>query len=227
MNDIKLLITIVGLLGALSLPSMASAHPHGWVDLRMRIIFDEEGRIETLHQAWRMDPFYSLVLLEELSALDDESSMQQRLDRLGTEILNNLRAQHYFTELTYAGEPVSLGDVTDYTTLVIGQRVEFRFLLPLAEPLELDGTAGVSKALHYKVYDPTYYIEIIHAAKSGKPSPQSLVITDAPQDCQVKIITADPDPAQVMQAAMLDINDTGEQGLGRFFAETGEVICSA
>ena len=227
MSQLKFLMTVIGLLGASLLPIMANAHPHGWVDLRVRIIFNEQGHIETLHQAWRMDPFHSLIILEELGAVDDESNMRQRLDQLGTEILNNLREQQYFTELTYAGEPVLLGDVRDYTTLIIDDRVEFSFLLPLAEPLELDDTASVNKALRYKIYDPTYYIEVVHAAERGKPSPQSLVVTGAPPECQVKIIAADPDPARVMQAAMLDMNDTGEKGLGRFFAETGEVVCNA
>ena len=42
------------------------AHPHGWIDLSVRVITNDEGVATGLHQAWRMDPFYSLVVFEEL-----------------------------------------------------------------------------------------------------------------------------------------------------------------
>jgi hypothetical protein len=39
------------------------------------------------------------------------------------------------------------------------------------------------------------------------------------------ILPADPDPELVMQAALLDKDESGEPGLGRYFAETGQVDC--
>lgn len=222
MNASKLSVVFVASLVSLVLPGIASAHPHGWIDLRMRVVFDDQGRAAALHQAWRMDPFYSLVVLEELGAVDDGSSMEQRIDQLGDEIRANLEGQGFFTELTHAGERVTLGEVTDYTTLLVGERVEFGFVLPLAKPLALDG-----EALRYRIFDPTYYIEVVHTAEGDAPSPQALTLSGAPETCRSAIVPADPDPAKVMQAAMLDADESGEEGLGRFFAETGEVTCGA
>lgn len=198
----------------------AHAHPHGWVDLGVTVQFDDQDRVAALEQRWRMDPFYSLVLMEELAAVESEKSMEERLDQLGLEIRNNLASQHYFTELSYDGHSVPLGEVHDYSIRRQGGRLVFSFLLPLAEPLALDGAP-----LRYRVFDPSYYIEVLHEAKDETPRADALTLRGAPEGCSGHILPADPDPAKVAMAAQLDVDETSEPGLGRFFAETGEIAC--
>lgn len=209
----------VGGLVLLGLPLSAQAHPHGWIDLSVRLILDDQGRLEALHQRWRMDPFYSLVLLEELSRAQGDEPLEARLDQLGLEIRNTLAPQGYFTELSHGGEALALGEVSEYTVMERGGRVEFIFLLPLTEPRPLGG-----ETLRYRIYDPTYYIEVVHEADRDAPREDALVISgEAP--CEARILPADPDPAKVAQAARLDITDEAPDGLGRYFAETGEIQC--
>ncbi|MBD3895532.1 DUF1007 family protein [Halomonas sp. ML-15] len=202
------------------LPCLVWAHPHGWIDMSMRVILDDDGRVEALHQRWRMDPFYSLVLLEELGRAQGEESLEERLDLLGMEIRDTLAPQGYFTELRHADNAVALGDVQEYTVMERDGRVEFVFLLPLEAPLALDG-----EPLAYRVYDPTYYIEVLHEENGDGPSDEALVMAGADTRCSTRIIPADPDPARVAQAARLDITDEAPDGLGRYFAETGEIQC--
>lgn len=90
-------------LGMLMMAPLASAHPHGWVDYTVRVLFDDQGRMTALEQHWKMDPFYSLTLTEELARVKDGGSMQQRLDTLGHEIVTNLAREHYLTHV-YRGE---------------------------------------------------------------------------------------------------------------------------
>ncbi|TLF50623.1 DUF1007 family protein [Halomonas urmiana] len=211
----------LGLAFALSLwPLLAPAHPHGWVDVTVRVLMDEQGRVEALQQRWRLDPFYSLLLLEELQSAEGEAPMEARLDQLGVEIRHNLAPQHYFTHVTQDGEAVELGEVEHFTTLARDGRVELMFRLPLAEPLPL-GQAP----MRYRIYDPTYYLEVLHEAEGDTPRPDALGVTGA--DCDTRIIAADPDPAKVAEAASLDREAQAPEGLGRFFAETGEVRCES
>ena len=175
----------------LSLAGLAQAHPHGWIDLRMRLMFDDEGRLEALHQSWRMDPFYSLVILEELGQAAGEGGLEAGLDQLGVEIRDNLAPQGYFTELRLDGEKVALGEVSEYTVMERGGRVEFVFLLPLAEPLGLG-----DETLRYQVFDPTYYIEVVHEEDDGSPLDDALVASG--RACATRIVPADPDPERVM-----------------------------
>ncbi|MFC2992755.1 DUF1007 family protein [Halomonas tibetensis] len=211
-------LAATGLL-CLAMSGLVHAHPHGWIDLRMRLVVDDDGQLTGLHQSWRMDPFYSLVVLEELGQVGDDGGLDAALDQLGIEIRDNLVPYGYYTELTLAGEKLSFDEVNDYTVLERGGRVEFIFLLPLAEPQPLAG-----QTLRYQVFDPTYYIEMVHEEENREPADDALLVGGA-LACETRIRPADPDPEKVMQAAMLDVDDAAEPGLGRHFAETGEVTC--
>ncbi|QTP56637.1 DUF1007 family protein [Billgrantia sulfidoxydans] len=207
---------LAGLL-VLLLPGLALAHPHGWIDIRVRLVVDEAGRLEALHQAWRMDPFYSLVLIEELS--QTEGGLEAGLDRLGGEIRGNLAPFDYFTEVRVGDDKLSLGEVTEYTVMERDGRVEFVFLLPLAAPRALS-----EQTLQYQVFDPTYYLEVVHEAEDDTPREEALTV-GGELSCTTNILPADPDPERVMEAAQLDMDDEAEPGLGRHFAETGVVTC--
>jgi ABC-type uncharacterized transport system substrate-binding protein len=199
--------------------SPAYAHPHAWIDLGMRLVFDDRGRLEALHQAWRLDPFSSLVILEELGQAPGGDGLDAGLDRLGAEMRDNLSGHGYFTELHHGEVEVALGEVEEYTVMARGERVEFVFLLPLEAPLSLEG-----ETLRYRVFDPSYYLEVVHEAGDDGPSPEALRIGEMP-GCETRILPADPDPERVAEAARLDVDDTAPEGLGRYFAETGEVRC--
>ncbi|MCW4149323.1 DUF1007 family protein [Halomonas sp. 18H] len=221
----SLVLALAGLLGAALLPATAAAHPHVWADISVTIELDEQGRVEALRQRWRLDPFYSLMLLEELKSAEGEQPMEARLDQLGSEIRSNLAPKGYFTEVRHAGEPVALDEVTEYTTLARDDRVAFHFRLPLVEPLPLDSLAG-GDDLRYRIYDPSYYIEMIHEINEDQTPRDDALVIDTP-NCTTRIIRAEPDPEMVAKAAQLDRTDEAPEGLGRFFAETGEVSCSS
>lgn len=206
----------VGLL-VLLLPGIALAHPHGWIDIRMRLMVDEQGRVEALHQAWRMDPFYSLVLIEELS--QTEGGLNAGLDRLGGEILGNLAPFDFFTEVRMDNDKLEFGEVSEYTVMERDGRVEFVFMLPLAKAQPLSG-----ETLQYQVFDPTYYLEVVHEAEGETPQEDALTVAGE-LNCTTRILPADPDPEQVTEAAMLDADEEAGPGLGRHFAETGVVTC--
>ena len=204
--------------GSLLASPLAMAHPHGWIDMSVRVITDDNGVAIGLHQTWRMDPFYSLVVFEELQQVPG-GSMEEELDQLGGEIRDNLAAQHYFTEVRIGSEKQSFGDVTEYTALERDGRLTFMFILPLTSPQPLSG-----QVLEYQVFDPTYYIEMVHEEEGDEPSPQALILNGEP-DCTLSVLPADPDPEKVLQVSLLDVDEEGEPGLGRHFAETGRVDC--
>lgn len=198
------------------------AHPHGWVDISVEGMFDDQGRLTALRQRWRMDPFYSQVVMEDMAKVEGDTSMAQRLDALGVEIRNNLARENNLTHVTLDGKPVTQGTVSDTNTEYRGERLVFSFVLPFAEPQPMAG-----HTLRYRVYDATYYIEMLHEANAdgSEPLPDALTLDHAPAGCTTRIVKPKPDPQKVMEAAMLDQGETGEPNLGRFFAETGEIAC--
>lgn len=196
----------------------AHAHPHGWIDLSVRVITDDEGMVSGLHQTWRMDPFYSLVVFEELQQVE-AASLDEGLDQLGKEIRDNLSGYDYLTEVSINGERQTLGEVSEYTALERDGRLTFMFILPLESPQSLEGNQ-----LTYQVFDSTYYLEVVHEAENNQPLEEALILNGEPA-CELSIVPANPDPELVMEAAMLGEDETGEPGLGRHFAETGRVDC--
>ena len=198
---------------------VVSAHPHGWIDLSVKVISDDQDRVTALEQIWRMDPFYSLVVLEELGRVEG-ASLDEGLAQLGQEIRNNLVPMHYFTEVSLDGEPLELGEVTEYTTRTRDDRLIFTFRLPLAEPQSV-----ADAMLIYQVFDPSYYIEVVHEADTQQRIDEDALILQGLTDCTSSVEKADPDPEVVMRAALLDQDEQGESGLGRYFAETGRIDC--
>ena len=196
------------------------AHPHGWIDLSIKVISDEQGRVTALEQRWRMDPFYSLVVMEELGQVEG-ASMEQGLAELGREIRDNLASMDYFTEIHLDGNAVDTDDVSEYTTRVSDGRLIFMFRLPLTDPQPLEGSQ-----LSYQIFDPTYYLEVVHEADTQQRiNEDALTLQQQAPACVLSVKAADPDPELVMRAAMLDVDEQGEPGLGRYFAETGLVDC--
>ncbi|WP_235040299.1 DUF1007 family protein [Vreelandella profundi] len=195
------------------------AHPHGWIDLSARVMTDDQGVASGLYQTWRMDPFYSLVVFEELQQVEG-ASLEQGLDQLGKEIRDNLSSEHYLTEVSINGEQQALGEVSEYTAMERDGRLVFMFILPLETPQSL-----TDSTLTYQVFDPTYYIEVVHEADDNQPTDEALIL-EGELSCELSILPANPDPELVMQAALLDKGESGESGLGRYFAETGSVDCT-
>lgn len=51
--------------GLAGLPTMASTHPHVFIDATVEVIFDAEGRAEALRIGWTYDEFFSMLIIED------------------------------------------------------------------------------------------------------------------------------------------------------------------
>ena len=80
--------------------------------------------------------------------------------------------------------------------------------------------SGWDMPMHYAIYDPTYYIEMVHAETD-----QAITLVNAPGGCRAAMKQPNPDPEQIMLAASLDRTQSAGDGLGRFFAEDVSLTC--
>lgn len=191
------------------------AHPHVWIDLRVSPQVNDQGEVTALRQAWRFDPFYSLVLIEELERGGPKDELEQRLDELALEVVRNLQKFEFFTRMRLEGKRQSFAQVVDYNLMQVGRRIEFSFVLPLQEPVALKG-----QQLHYQVYDPSYYIEILHLPGRG------LDKEALPEVCKMELQEPNPSSDLIEKALALDENEVPEDPmLGEHFAETVYLDC--
>ena len=77
----------------------ATAHPHEWIDIRTKVIFNDEGKIEKLHQDWLLDEYSTAYTMEGMDPAD-----QAVLDELAATIVGNLEEFSYLTHFGSATE---------------------------------------------------------------------------------------------------------------------------
>ena len=200
---------------ALSLPPVIpKAHPHAWIDLDSRLIFDAAGKLEAVELHWLFDEFYTAFIAEEFTTANLAPSAF--LEEVAAENLANLEAYDYFTDLRQDGTKLPLGEVRRFATGLESERLWLEFEVALAEPA--DPTRG---RIDLAVYDPSYWIEVLYHP-GHSPTLDGI---DAAA-CTVFVMPPTPTPEQIAQAFALDINQTGENGLGRHFAEIAQIDCS-
>lgn len=208
--------------GLLPLARQGQAHPHSWIDLETELVFDDQGRLTTLRQIWLFDEYYTAWALEGFDTDNDGKPDPALLKELLEENLHNLEEYHYFTRLQRDGKDLDSNKVVESSSRMQGDRLRMQFDLPLKTPIDLSGTATADKSRFvYAVYDPTYYIEILHADKAG---PVKLVNPPSP-DCKAAIRKPNPNAATVSLAFAMDKSETAGDGLGQHFAEKVTVTC--
>ncbi len=195
------------------MPVPALAHPHAWIDLESKVLLDDDGKMRALEEIWLFDDYYTVMVADELAQNGETTAAY--LESIAKRNLTNLRDYDYFTDVTFDGARLPVGDVTDYDTRLVDGRLWMRFEVPLLEPV--DPKAGT---LTYSVYDPTYYIEVVHIEGGGVS-----FAGKGAEACSGEIRQPNPTLDQVSLAASLDQTETASDGLGALFAETVLVHC--
>ena len=61
-------------------PHAARAHPHAWIDVKVKVLFDEKGRIYGLEETWVFDPLYTAFALDDRKRGKDKTPDQATID---------------------------------------------------------------------------------------------------------------------------------------------------
>ena len=187
----------------------AAAHPHVWIDLRGTVVLDAKGHVTAIEQEWLFDPFYTVFATEGLSGAEEA------LTSLASENLKNLRSHDYFTEVRVGGAKAPLGTVSEFESELRDGRLWMRFVVPLVTAID-----PAKQAITYAVFDPTYYIEILHLEDD--------VVAFRGADgagCSGLIVPPAPTMDAVMLAQAMDRDAKPDTALGGVFAERVKVSC--
>lgn len=205
--------------------SIASAHPHAWITVRVVVVVNEKGEAIALKQRWLFDKMYSSYALDDFDPNKNGKVDDGELLQLAHENLSNLKEYGYFTILEDSdGKRLSFGVPGDVKSYFEGnatdaKQIVMEFTLPLETPLSLQG-----KGAAYRIYDPTYYIDMGHekdhglqlvAEKTGNVMKNCTGIIEHPKVAE----------EMVLSAAALDKNATAPQDLGYHFSEKAVLTC--
>ncbi|AHE98829.1 DUF1007 family protein [Thioalkalivibrio paradoxus] len=204
----------LALAALLAVAGAVQAHPHAWIDLRVSLTFEPGGDLHAMRQEWMLDPSYSHLLLQDLEASYPGLALTAALDKIGARMLAALRDYDYFTEVRRSGDRQTIPDAREGRLEWRQRRLHLSFELPL-EQTRPDADAP----LEYRVYDPSYWIEVLHDA-------EDVIHLDRGQGCTTQIESPRPDPRLVAYAATLDRNQRAPlEDLGRAFAERVLIHC--
>lgn len=164
----------------MTMSGQALAHPHVFVTARAQIIFDDQGKITAIRNAWVFDPLYSAFVTQGLGK-DGGTATREELAPLAKSNVESLAEFDYFTHAKAGGAPLVFGPPQDYTLEEQADKsVVLRFTLPLQTP------ASASRSFSFQIYDPTYFVAFAMAQQSP------VLLDKAPSGCSTNQIDAKP-----------------------------------
>lgn len=196
-------------------PAHTMAHPHAWIDVEVQVRFDSSARMAALRMTWLFDEIYSAYVTQGLTFSGSDAIDARRSGRILAVMMKNLARFHYMTRAEAGTDEVGFGVPTETAIDFKGRRLELSFTLPFAKPV-----SAREVPVAYSVYDPSYYIEMLHVEDAG-----AIRLVNAPADCRYTLQPPQPDPARVREAAALDRTQSAGDGLGVFFAERVTIRC--
>ena len=212
---VVLLCALLGIvLAALPMRS-ANAHPHAWIDITVQVLFDGTSQATGLRERWVFDEYYTAYALGGLGKDADATAVQAKIDAILQDNMKGLEAYAYFTTVEQEGRAVEFAPVTEMSSTQLDGRLEMTFVVRFRAALDIAGSP-----LTYSIFDPTYYIEMLHAESDG-----AVRLEAAPAGCSHRLIKPTPTFEAVSLAAALDRTQTAADGLGAVFAERVEVQC--
>jgi ABC-type uncharacterized transport system substrate-binding protein len=167
-----------------------------------------------MKQYWLFDDYYSAFITADIPSVGGRFT-QPGLDAWMNDSLTNLAEYNYFTEVNAGGAKLVLASVSETTATVIDDRLSMSFYLSFATPIDPS-----SSEFTYSVFDPFYYIEMLHAEADD-----ALTMRGAPGQCRVQIIEPNPNIEDIRRAYGLDARQRGTPDLGRNFAEKAVIAC--
>jgi ABC-type uncharacterized transport system substrate-binding protein len=175
--------SVIVLASASLIAGAAHAHPHVWVTMATDLIYDSEGAVTGLRNAWTFDDMFSAFAVQGTDAKTKGQYAREELQPLAEVNAQSLKEFDYFTYAKIDGkrQKNAFVDPVDYwfeydpkeTALTL------HFTLPFKQPVK-------AKSLTLEIYDPEFFIDFSFVEKEpvklvGAP-PQCTVTTNKPND---------------------------------------------
>lgn len=151
---VKRLLLVLTLLAA---GTAAQAHPHVWVTMHTQLVYDADGSITAVKQAWSFDDMFSAFATQGLESKEKGKFTREELAPLAKVNVESLKEYDYFTYLTADGRKAELTDpAPDYWLDFNDAVLTLNFTLPLKKPVK-------AKELKVEIYDPTIFVDFAWA----------------------------------------------------------------
>lgn len=210
------LIRTILLLVVFVLPCPLSAHPHAWISMKTAFVFNDKGQIVAMKEHWLFDKMYTAFALQDFDPNHNGKLDKDELMELARENLKGLKEFNYFTVVEMDGhKKLAFGELSAMDSYLEHDQIAIDFTLPFAEPFDAN-----KQKLTYRIYDPTYYIDMGHYEKEPVHFEGP-----APKNCNFEIAHPAVDINLIASAAALDKKATAPKDFGYSFAEKVTITC--
>ncbi|HWA45735.1 MAG TPA: DUF1007 family protein [Hypericibacter adhaerens] len=144
-----------GLAGGL--PSVASAHPHVFIDNRVTFLF-KEGKIVGFRENWQFDEIFSEDLLGDFDKDGDGRFSKAESEAVAGVTLPALEEYHYFTYVWVDGKDLGKIKPTDFHASARDKLASYDFLIALPKPVD-----PLKQVLAVEIADRSYFVEVLLA----------------------------------------------------------------
>ncbi|GAA6156986.1 DUF1007 family protein [Pyruvatibacter sp. HU-CL02332] len=209
-------LAIWAMLAALAIgaPS-ATAHPHVWIDMTVSSVFGDEGKLTGFTHVWAFDEFYTVFQLEGFELSSGDKPSQEQLDKYAVEMTDSIAQFGYLMRIEGRDGRLDVDAGNQSARVRPDQRLELTFTVDLKQPVD-----ATDWPVRYSVYDPDYYIEMLHEKGTGV-----LMTGNPPATCTMDVDRPSPTFEMISLAASLDRMDQGPDTLGAAFAENVTIDC--
>ena len=208
----KLQSLFIILLSALVMPSNGYAHPHSWVEMKTQIEGDK-NEITGFKMEWIFDAMTSAYMLDGYDLSPEKKA--QSFQELADFVLNNMRADHYFTFFYDEEEPIRYKTAKNAGLTQNRAKLTLTFDLPLAKPQPATGSL-----LRLLIFEPSYYVDMSWQKKSDISL--SLELQDS---CSIELKEPNPATEQINYAISLPAHANPDNALGQLFTQTVQLRC--
>lgn len=138
---------------ALLSPGLAEAHPHIFIEYRLKVIFDKSGAA-ALRVVWSFDEMYSATLRSDYTTTPKGPITPADVQSLLTQHFSPVTKKHFFATATINGETVPLDSFSDFDAKFDGDKAVYGFTIPLAA-----AKSAARNKLEFTTFDQEYYID--------------------------------------------------------------------
>ncbi|MEM7282143.1 MAG: DUF1007 family protein [Pseudomonadota bacterium] len=196
----------------------AYAHPHAWIQLNTQFVLDENDQLISVTQTWEFDAFFSAMTITDL--LNQFGDQGLELSEMSTEMVHNLGDYNYFSTLQLDNAEIALNTPRKHSLATTERNGETLLQLEMVFDIE-SATFSENKMIQWQVYDPTYYVSMLHNSESNVE-----VVGGSAASCSRQLQAPEPSNDLVAYAQSLDQTQRDTAGLGVKFAETVVINCN-
>jgi len=151
------LIVFSAVFCGLLLPDTAAAHPHVFIEQRLKVVFDDNG-LSGIQVNWQFDDMFSSMIANDHDLDKNNSLDPEEVASIKEKAFAYIAEYDYFFSVKIEGKPFPVKWVTDFSAELDQGKLIYDFFIPCHV-----AAVGTAKKVIVASYDPNYYTAIFFA----------------------------------------------------------------